>query len=323
LPPADRSGWPWTEESLRTPEREPEVSSLPKITIVTPSFKHGQFIEETIRSILLQGYPDIEYFIFDAGSTDETVDIIRKYSPWISFWVSEPDRGQSAAINRGLRMGSGSWATWINSDDMLCKDALTDHFGNKVYAEYVVYIGDCVMIDKAGNNLFTHRGRVQSLEDLVRIPSVWRAGGSIDQPAVLFPLELALRVGALNEENHYTMDYDLWGKFFLAGAQFRYTGIPFGIFRQHEEQKTRNILRQTEWLLNSARLLVTSANTFSAETKEEILSDLKAYQDAYPHELWKQTGRLAKAGIPPAIVTFIRSIKAKAQRSLTPVKSRR
>ena len=72
------------------------------ISIVTPSFNQGQFIEETIRSVLLQGYPNIEYLILDGGSTDETVDIIRKYEPWVSYWVSEPDDGQSAAINRGV-----------------------------------------------------------------------------------------------------------------------------------------------------------------------------------------------------------------------------
>ena len=90
---------------------------------MTPSFNQGRFLEETIRSILLQGYPNLEYFVLDGGSSDQSVEIIEKYAPWIDFWVSERDRGQSAAINRGLRMGSGSYATWINSDDMLCKDA--------------------------------------------------------------------------------------------------------------------------------------------------------------------------------------------------------
>ena len=239
-PPAGRSGWPSTEESARLPDQVPGASSPPRITIVTPSFNQGQFIEETIRSILLQGYPDIEYFVLDGGSTDNTVDIIRKYSSWIDTWVSEPDRGQSAAINRGLRMGSGLYATWINSDDMLYKNALvTQLLGEGLAGGDVVYIGDCVNIDEGGKFLFQHRGRVHSLEDLVRIPSVWRSGGYISQQEVLFPLELALRVGGLNEENHYSMDYELWGRFFLAGATVHYTGIPFGYFRWHHGQKTQ------------------------------------------------------------------------------------
>src|SRR5262249_22787460 len=123
-PPPGKKGWPWTEESLPLWEQIGEGYFCPRITVVTPSFNQGQFIEETIRSVLLQGYPDLEYFVLDGGSTDDSVAIIKKYSPWISFWASEVDGGQSAAINRGLRMGSGWYATWINSDDMLCKNAL-------------------------------------------------------------------------------------------------------------------------------------------------------------------------------------------------------
>jgi hypothetical protein len=315
-PPPGRTGWPWTEESLLLPEHMPEAHSWPRITIVTASFNQGRFIEETIRSILLQGYPDIEYFILDGGSTDKTADIIRKYSPWISFWVSEPDRGQSAAINRGLRMGSGSHATWINSDDMLCKGALTNHFASNDYAEDVVYVGDCVTIDEAGKVLFTHRGWVQSFEDLVRIPSVWRSGGSIDQPAVLFPLELALRVGALNEENHYTMDYELWGKFFLVGARFQYTGLPFGFFRWHRGQKTQESIEQTKSLLDAAAALVAQADSLSAEARQVILADLEAYRKAYPDIFWKHSGRLARIGLPPSVVLPMRNFRNTVERTI-------
>jgi cellulose synthase/poly-beta-1,6-N-acetylglucosamine synthase-like glycosyltransferase len=105
-PPKGRTGWPWTVESSRSVESGRHA--LPRVTVVTPSFNQGQFIEETLRSVLLQGYPDIEYFVLDGGSNDNSVEVIQRYSPWLSFWVSERDRGQSAAINRGLRMGTGS-----------------------------------------------------------------------------------------------------------------------------------------------------------------------------------------------------------------------
>jgi glycosyltransferase involved in cell wall biosynthesis len=315
-PPPGKTCWPWTEESSRLPEQKPEAQSWPRITIVTPSFNQGQFIEETIRSILLQGYPDLEYFVLDGGSTDCTVEIIRKYSPWIGFWASEPDGGQSAAINRGLRMGSGLHATWVNSDDMLCRNALTKHLsGNQLSAD-VVYIGDCVNIDEVGNTLFTHRGRVHSLEDLVRVASVWRTGGSIDQPAALFPLELALRVGGLNERNHLTMDYELWGRFFLEGAKVHYTGIPFGLFRWHSGQKTQNCLEQTNSTLDVATSLVAQATSLSAKVKREILTELQAYRIEYPHRLWKQSGRLARIGLPRSVVVRIRNLKDAAEKLL-------
>src|SRR5262245_44445354 len=134
-PPKGKSGWPWTEDSLQLQTRISAGQSYPRITVVTPSFNQGQFIEETIRSILLQGYPNLEFFILDGGSNDNTVDVIRKYSPWIDFWVSEPDRGQSAAINRGLQMASGLYATWINSDDLLCKNAFYNSFVSTKFAD--------------------------------------------------------------------------------------------------------------------------------------------------------------------------------------------
>src|SRR5436190_764759 len=123
-PPSGKKGWPWTEESSPPPTQASPSRDWPRITIITPSFNQVQFIEETIRSILLQGYPNLEYLVLDGGSTDGSVEIIKKYSRWIDFWRSEPDGGQSAAINSGLKRGNGAYATWINSDDLLCKDAL-------------------------------------------------------------------------------------------------------------------------------------------------------------------------------------------------------
>jgi glycosyltransferase involved in cell wall biosynthesis len=275
------------------------------------------FIEETIRSILLQGYPDLEFFVLDGGSTDNTVEVIRKYAHWITFWVSEPDGGQSSAINCGLRMGSGDLATWINSDDMLCQDALASHFSTVAPERGAVYVGDCVNIDQTGKFLFRHRGHVRSLRDLVSIRGVWRSGGSIDQPAVLFPLDLALRVGGLNERNHYTMDYELWGRFLLAGAKIEYTGIPFGIFRWHEGQKTQDNIRQTESTLEVAEALVHEAGSLSAEAKREILAELEAYREAYPVEIWRQSGRLAKMGLPPFLVNSARSIRQTIQKTIS------
>jgi glycosyltransferase involved in cell wall biosynthesis len=315
-PPRGKTGWPWTEGSRQLPETMPDGRPWPTVTVVTPSFNQGQFIEETIRSVLLQGYPNLEYFVLDGGSTDNSVEIIKKYAPWLTYWVSEPDGGQSSAINRGLNMGSGLFATWINSDDLLYKDALVEHASRVGFAPNTVYVGRCAYMDAAGTVVATHRGRVHSLEDLLRIRTVWRSGGSIDQPAVLFPLPLALTVGGLDVDNHRTMDYELWGKFFLAGATFRYTDVLFGVFRRQPDQKTSDGLQTTQSMIETAVKLVRLA-PYSEEIKDEILADLAAYHEAYKESAWRNSGRLARIGLPRSVVVQLRRLKAGLLQKIT------
>jgi glycosyltransferase involved in cell wall biosynthesis len=103
----------------------PDGSEWPMISIVTPNYNYGQFIEETIRSVLLQGYPNLEYIVIDGGSTDDSVEIIKKYEPWLTYWVSEKDKGQANAINKGFQRASGEILAYINSDDYYLPNAFT------------------------------------------------------------------------------------------------------------------------------------------------------------------------------------------------------
>jgi glycosyltransferase involved in cell wall biosynthesis len=314
-PPSGRTGWPWTEESARLPDKAVVVGSLPVISVITPSYNQGSYLEETIRSILLQGYPKLEYIVLDGGSQDQSLEILKKYSPWLSYWLSEPDAGQSDAINRGLNKATGQFATWINSDDLLCKNALLSHATEVGFGDcHTVYVGYCVYIDHESLPLSQHRGRVKNLEDLLRVKGVWRSEnnqGHIDQPAVLFPRELALSVGGLNDENHFTMDYELWGKLFCAGASFFYTDVQFGMFREHAEQKTYNALQITESLLSTAANLAVTADCLSENARKEILAELNSYLTAYKKDYWTGSGRLGKIGLPRGIVTPIRTLRTR------------
>lgn len=291
----------------------PNERAWPRISVVTPSFNQARYLESTLRSVLLQGYPNLEYFVLDGGSTDGSVEIIKKYAPWLTKWVSGPDGGQSAAINRGLQLSTGLFTTWINSDDMLCRDALVTHVSRIGFNPDTVYVGDCLYIDEENRPLNLHRGRVHSLEDLVRIRTVWRAPerrGHIVQPEVLFPRELASAVGGLDVGNHRTMDFELWGKFLLAGALFQYTQIPFAQFRLHGEQKTGQGWATTQSLIQTALKLVDQAHDLPKALRHDIVADLHSYE----REWWLETGPLARVRLPVSVVLRLRDARARIKR---------
>ena len=132
---------------------------------------------------------------------------------------------------------------------------------------------------------------------------------------------MALRVGGVNKENHYTMDYELWGKFFLAGAQIHYTRKPFGQFRWHSAQKTHDNIKLTASLLDAAMNLTERADFLSPAHRQELLADLASYRDAYPTLLWKQSGRLARLGLPSALVTPVRNLRQKVEKTFAVLRS--
>lgn len=154
LAPSGKSGWPWTDVALSIVP--PNGVEYPKITLVTPSFNQGEFIEETIRSVLLQNYPNLEYIIIDGGSTDDTVAIIKKYEKYISYWISEKDKGQSEAINKGLKIATGEIFNWLNSDDYYAPGTLK----NRRIVFGAVY-GSCMWkINNFWERLFLYRRAV-------------------------------------------------------------------------------------------------------------------------------------------------------------------
>jgi glycosyltransferase involved in cell wall biosynthesis len=174
---------------------------------VTPSYNQGQFIEETIRSVLLQGYPDLEYIIFDGGSTDTTIGIIEKYEPWLTYWVSEIDRGQSHAINKGFRRSTGVILGWLNSDDVLMPNALATVAGALPDPDDEVLIaGMAEYRDISGTRVIWVNDRIpRTFSDVFLHFDTYFA-----QPSVFFTRQALNSTGVLREDLHYAMDLDLW-----------------------------------------------------------------------------------------------------------------
>ncbi|HRA98979.1 MAG TPA: glycosyltransferase family 2 protein [Ignavibacteria bacterium] len=232
-PPEGNTGWPWTKEFCY--HKQSENSHNPKITIITPSFNQGKFIEQTIRSVLLQNYPNLEYMIFDGGSTDGTVEILKKYDKWISFWESKKDKGQSDAINKGLEKSTGKIFNWINSDDYYNED--TFQTISEIYksTETDLIVGNYRFFeDENENNEKTIDFRLrESLEETI-------AFVLINQPSSFFRLEVLKELGGLNLDLNFVMDQDIWKKYLYKYGQDRIKIIDSELthFRVHSNSKT-------------------------------------------------------------------------------------
>ncbi len=204
------------------------------MSIVTPSYNQAAFLEATIRSVLLQGYPNLEYLVIDGGSTDGSVGIIKQYEPWLAYWVSEPDRGQSHAVNKGWTRSSGEIVGWVNSDDLLLPGALW-HVATAFRAHPtagVVY-GDCDVWVPNRPSPVRVRARQARLETLVASEALFC------QPAGFYRRKAIEQVGWLDESLHYVMDRELWLRLFGTGELWCLEDMPLAVSREHGEAKSR------------------------------------------------------------------------------------
>lgn len=238
-PPPGKTGWPWTEETPALGSELPGGGDWPRFSIVTPSFGQGEFIEETIRSVLLQGYPEVEYIVMDGGSTDGTVEVLQRYAPWLSHWESVKDRGQTHAINKGLALATGEIFAYINSDDLFLPGA----FGRVARAfaadpEASVVYGECEYVDERRRPVRTHRGRVTGYADYLRIWRRLQAGDFLTQPEVFCRTEEVRAGGGFREELRMVMDFEMWLRLLSRGRRFHSLHVPLAEFRCLSNQKS-------------------------------------------------------------------------------------
>jgi glycosyltransferase involved in cell wall biosynthesis len=235
--------WPFAKDHTRSlPETMSDGSPWPRISIVTPSFNQGAFIEETILSVANQGYPNLEHIVIDGGSTDETKSVLARHSDLLAYWESEPDRGQSHAINKGMARATGEILTWLNSDDRLAPGALAavamafHHSRADVVAGIAELYQDNELI---GRHITACGDGPLPLDDILDLKRCWYAGQFFYQPEVMFTRAMWERAGArVDESLFYSMDYELWFRFAAAGARLHVIGRPVAQFRMHASQKT-------------------------------------------------------------------------------------
>jgi len=236
-PPLGRQGWPWTEESLQLPATRADGSPLPRVTVVTPSYNQVDFLEETIRSVLLQGYPDLEYIVMDGGSTDGSVEIIQKYAPWLAYWVSEKDGGQADAINKGWRRATGEALTWLNSDDVFLVGAIDRAaiaLDTTPQADFV--FGNVDHIDGNSIKIGQRLGREFSLHYVL---THWH--NIIPQPGFLMRSEVLSSIGFLDTAFRFAMDFEYWLRLAIAGGKLRYIPHALASARMHADAKTTTL----------------------------------------------------------------------------------
>jgi glycosyltransferase involved in cell wall biosynthesis len=210
----------------------PVMSSEPLVSIVTPSYNQRRYLEDTIQSVLSQDYPALEYFIIDGGSSDGSLEIIQKYADRLAAWISEPDQGQTDAINKGFALSRGKIMAWINSDDLYAPGAISEAVAYlQSHPGVGMVYGNTDLIDQWGRKIGSFNAQQTSYQRLMR------GGVYIPQPAAFWRRSLWQQAGPLDPSFYFAMDYDLWVRFAKI-SPIVYTPRLWARFRIHGGGKT-------------------------------------------------------------------------------------
>lgn len=265
-PPPGKTGFPWTQT---TPPMV-EVGYSPRVSIVTPSFNQGMYLEETLRSVLLQSYANLEYIVIDGGSTDASATIIQQYAPWLTHWVSERDQGQVFAVDKGWQLCTGEIIAYLNSDDTYLANAI-HHVVAAFQAnpDVAAICGGELTIDHAGMVIGERRVQSATFDDLVRLRFV-------PQPAIFLRRSALLQAGRLDTRYQHTFDFELWTRLVQVGAIHCLPEV-LATTRWHADAKTLAqrpaIAAELEQIFN--RLLASPAERhLTLDARKKILADV-------------------------------------------------
>ncbi|WPU98345.1 glycosyltransferase family 2 protein [Mucilaginibacter sp. cycad4] len=253
-PAAGKTGWPWDQETDPA-IYDPKVN-WPKLTIVTPSYNQAGFLEETIRAVLLQNYPNLEYIIIDGGSNDQSEQLIKKYASWLSYYQSEKDKGQSQAINMGFSLSSGRYHAWINSDDYYLKDVF-----HKVISKFMHTKVD--FIYGYGNDHNVLSGKTNTtvvlpfIDYFIKIPS-------LVQPSTFWSAAIHEPVW---EELHCSLDFELWLRL-VKGHSRALIKEPLSVAHVHDQAKTHSPKTKALWEADHQKIWAADAHGTVHEWKK-------------------------------------------------------
>lgn len=252
------------------------MSSVPCISIVTPSYNQAPYLEQTIRSVIEQDYPHIEYIIMDGGSTDGSVEIIQKYADQLVYWESGRDAGQADALRKGFERASGEIFAYLNADDVYLPNIfpiVVDQFRNDV--DLSLLHGDLEIVDPSGHVIGTKSGL--DLDFWNWFP---RLINPIMQPSSFWRASVYEHVGGIDPAYHVAMDYDLWTRIGLGGFKIEHIPIQFSQFRIHPESKTS----QHTMMFAEERLKIVDRYFSHSEFKQFLIPHKeKIYSNAYLH----------------------------------------
>lgn len=220
-----------------------------KISIITPSYNQDEFIERTIQSVLAQNYPNLEYIIIDGDSTDNTVDIIKKYDNRIAYWVSEPDKGQTDAINKGFEIATGDIVAWLNSDDTYEPEAVKTISEVFKCPEIDLIYGDCNIVDKEDKIIGKMDGG-----DFRYKKNLFNLICTIPQPATFFRRKILNEIGYLDISLNLSMDFEYWIRASKAGKKIQHIPKKIANYRWYEDAKSAQAL-SNNYSINENRII--------------------------------------------------------------------
>lgn len=243
-----------------------EKKDSPLISIITPSLNQGIFLERTIQSVLSQDYPNIEYIIIDGGSTDGSLEIIKRYASQLAYWVSRTDHGQAEAINEGFRKATGKYVAWLNSDDMYLPTCILKAVQTlDANPQAAMVFGQVEVIDAAGDHIGSFKPVTYSFEDLLTYKII------IPQQAVFFRRSLLEEIGLLDIHLHFALDHDL---FLRIGKNHSIASIPSVMAQYRLSNSNKGVISRSKWSYEFLKIL----DKFYDSREDK--SDFYMYKDA-------------------------------------------